>query len=96
MSFHRNASEMLLGALFGRAVEVADPMRSLAAYLSEKPTSGRVIVIGVGKALARMTEAPSDNNAYAFFGVLGDQVVPGPMLMNVNDFRAILILNGPG
>jgi glycerate 2-kinase len=42
--------------LFDRAVEVADPMRSLAAYLPEKP-KGRTLVIGAGKASARMAEA---------------------------------------
>ncbi len=46
----------LLRALFDRAVEVADPMRSLARYLPPKP-SGRVVVIGAGKASARMAEA---------------------------------------
>ena len=45
-----------LTSLFDRAVEVADPMRSLAAYLPEKP-DGRVLVIGAGKASARMAEA---------------------------------------
>lgn len=45
-----------LTSLFDRAVEVADPMRSLAAYLPEKP-EGRVVVIGGGKASARMAEA---------------------------------------
>lgn len=45
-----------LRALFDRAVEVADPMRSLAAHLPPKP-SGRVVVIGAGKASARMAEA---------------------------------------
>lgn len=33
----------------------------------------------------------SDNDAYGFFGALGDLVVTGPTLTNVNDFRAILI-----
>jgi len=42
--------------LFDRAVEVADPMRSLAAHLSPKP-DGRVVVVGAGKASARMAEA---------------------------------------
>ncbi|MBN8629895.1 MAG: glycerate-2-kinase family protein, partial [Rhodobacterales bacterium] len=42
--------------LFDRAVEVADPMRSLAGFLPDKPT-GRLIVIGAGKASARMAEA---------------------------------------
>ena len=48
--------EALLRALFAKAVEVADPMRSLAGFLPEKP-KGRVVVIGAGKASARMAEA---------------------------------------
>ena len=50
------APEALLRALFDRAVEVADPMRSLALHLPPKP-AGRVVVIGAGKASARMAEA---------------------------------------
>ncbi|WP_323054782.1 glycerate kinase type-2 family protein [Roseibium salinum] len=46
----------LLRRLFQRAVEVADPMKSLAASLPEKP-AGRVVVVGAGKASARMAEA---------------------------------------
>jgi len=34
----------------------------------------------------------ADNNAYGFFEPLGDLVMSGPTLTNVNDFRAILIL----
>jgi len=45
-----------LRSLFDRAVEVADPMRSLARHLPPKP-AGRVVVIGAGKASARMAEA---------------------------------------
>jgi glycerate 2-kinase len=45
-----------LRLLFDRAVEVADPMRSLARFLPEKP-KGRLLVIGAGKASARMAEA---------------------------------------
>ncbi len=48
--------------------------------------------------LARAREAGLDpaahlaaNNAYLFFEALGDLVVTGPTLTNVNDFRAILI-----
>jgi glycerate 2-kinase len=33
----------------------------------------------------------ADNDAHAFFEALGDQVVTGPTLTNVNDFRAVLI-----
>lgn len=46
----------LLRAMFNRAVAVADPMQSLGASLPPKP-SGRVVVIGAGKASARMAEA---------------------------------------
>jgi hydroxypyruvate reductase len=46
----------LLRALFDRAVEVADPMQSLHRHLPPRPT-GRVVVIGAGKASARMAEA---------------------------------------
>ena len=46
----------LLRALFDRAVEVADPMRSLATFLPPRP-AGRVVVVGAGKASARMAEA---------------------------------------
>jgi hydroxypyruvate reductase len=45
-----------LRQLFDRAVEVADPMRSLARFLPERP-GGRLLVIGAGKASARMAEA---------------------------------------
>ncbi|SLN64622.1 Putative hydroxypyruvate reductase [Aquimixticola soesokkakensis] len=48
--------EPLLRSLFDRAVEVADPMRSLAQALPPKP-QGRVVVVGAGKASARMAEA---------------------------------------
>jgi hydroxypyruvate reductase len=33
----------------------------------------------------------ADNDAHAFFRALGDQVVTGPTLTNVNDFRAVLV-----
>jgi hydroxypyruvate reductase len=45
-----------LRALFDCAVKMADPMQSLAAHLPPKP-KGRVVVIGAGKASARMAEA---------------------------------------
>ncbi|MEX1234704.1 MAG: glycerate kinase [Roseovarius sp.] len=48
--------EALLRRLFDRAVAVADPMQSLAAVLPPRP-AGRVVVIGAGKASARMAEA---------------------------------------
>ena len=33
----------------------------------------------------------ADNDAHRFFRALGDQVVTGPTLTNVNDFRAVLV-----
>ena len=36
-------------------------------------------------------DALSDNDGHGFFGALGDSVITGPTLTNVNDFRAILI-----
>jgi hydroxypyruvate reductase len=43
--------------------------------------------LGVDPALAL-----SRNDAHSFFAAIGDQVVTGPTLTNVNDFRAILVL----
>ncbi len=36
-------------------------------------------------------EMLDDNDAHRFFGALGDSVITGPTLTNVNDFRAIFI-----
>ncbi len=33
----------------------------------------------------------ADNDAHSVFEALGDQVVTGPTLTNVNDFRAVLV-----
>jgi hydroxypyruvate reductase len=34
----------------------------------------------------------ADNDGHTFFEALGDQLITGPTLTNVNDFRAILVL----
>ena len=36
-------------------------------------------------------DALADNDGHGFFEALGDSVITGPTLTNVNDFRAILI-----
>jgi glycerate 2-kinase len=36
--------------------------------------------------------ALEENDAHSFFNKIGGQIVTGPTLTNVNDFRAILIL----
>jgi hydroxypyruvate reductase len=37
-------------------------------------------------------ESLANNDGHGFFGALGDSVVTGPTLTNVNDFRAILVI----
>jgi glycerate 2-kinase len=39
----------------------------------------------------RPRDALADNDGHGFFGALGDAVVTGPTLTNVNDFRAAII-----
>ncbi|MEQ9635947.1 MAG: DUF4147 domain-containing protein [Devosia marina] len=45
-----------LTSLFRIAVSTADPVRVVASYLPDRP-QGRVVVVGAGKASARMAEA---------------------------------------
>jgi glycerate 2-kinase len=51
-----NTPDQFLRALFDKAVATADPMIRVADALPAKPP-GRVVVIGAGKASARMAEA---------------------------------------
>ena len=49
----------------------------------------------LSRALSHNLDAKSmlaDNDGYSFFSGLGDLVITGPTLTNVNDFRAVLIL----
>ena len=49
----------------------------------------------LARAAARGVDAKArlaDNDGHGFFEALGDQVVTGPTLTNVNDFRAVLVL----
>lgn len=39
----------------------------------------------------RPLQSLADNDGHGFFGSLGDSIITGPTLTNVNDFRAILI-----
>lgn len=40
--------------------------------------------------------ALAQNDAHSYFSAIGDSIVTGPTLTNVNDFRAILIAHGTG
>lgn len=57
-----------------------------AGALLAPDTLKRAAALGID-AKARL----ADNDGYGFFQALGDLVVTGPTLTNVNDFRAILI-----
>jgi len=48
--------QTFLRRLFDRAIAVADPMQSLSEFLPPRP-AGRLVVVGAGKASARMAEA---------------------------------------
>jgi glycerate 2-kinase len=55
------------------------------AYLGPD-TLARAATLGL-----RPRHSLADNDGHGFFQALGDAVVTGPTLTNVNDFRAILI-----
>ncbi|MFD1796339.1 glycerate kinase [Paracoccus aurantiacus] len=63
-----------------------DGAAEVAGAVISPDTLARAKAAGVDPA-----EALRRNDAHSFFAALGDQVVPGPTLTNVNDFRAILI-----
>jgi glycerate 2-kinase len=46
-----------LRTLYAAAVRAADPLAVLAAHLPQPPAQGRVIVVGIGKAAAKMAQA---------------------------------------
>jgi aspartate aminotransferase-like enzyme len=50
------------------------------------------VALRCGRAAGlRPADCLADNDGHGFFEALGDSVVTGPTLTNVNDFRAILI-----
>ncbi len=61
-----------------------------AGALIAPDTLARAAALGLD-AQARL----DDNDGYGVFSALGDLVMTGPTLTNVNDFRAILILPSP-
>jgi glycerate 2-kinase len=63
-----------------------DGAEEVAGAVVEPDTLRRAAAMGI-----RPTERLAENDGHSFFEALGDQVVTGPTLTNVNDFRAILI-----
>ena len=64
-----------------------DGAAEVAGAIVTPDTLERAAAIGLD-AEARL----ADNDSHSFFAALGDQVIPGPTLTNVNDLRAILVL----
>ncbi len=63
-----------------------DGLEDIAGALLAPDTLARAWALGI-----RPKDALADNDGHGFFGALGDAVVTGPTLTNVNDFRAVLI-----
>ena len=63
-----------------------DGQEEIAGAVLAPDTLARAWALGI-----RPADSLQDNDGHGFFGALGDAVVTGPTLTNVNDFRAILI-----
>jgi glycerate 2-kinase len=63
-----------------------DGAEEVAGAIVAPDTIARAVSLGLSPR-ARL----ADNDGHGFFEALGDQVITGPTLTNVNDFRAILI-----
>jgi hydroxypyruvate reductase len=63
-----------------------DGAAEVAGALVGPDTLAQAAALGMDAAAAL-----ARNDSHGFFGRIGDQVVTGPTLTNVNDFRAVLI-----
>jgi hydroxypyruvate reductase len=63
-----------------------DGMEEIAAACLAPDTLARALAQGI-----RASESLARNDGHGFFTALGDSIVTGPTMTNVNDFRAILI-----
>ena len=64
-----------------------DGQEEIAGAVLAPDTLERAWALGIKPA-----DALQDNDGHGFFSALGDSVVTGPTLTNVNDFRAVLVL----
>ena len=67
-----------------------DGLEETAGAILTPDTLDRAWAAGI-----RPKDALADNDGHGFFGALGDSVVTGPTLTNVNDFRAVIISGYP-
>ncbi len=63
-----------------------DGLEEIAGAILTPSTLERAWGLGI-----RPRESLADNDGHGFFGALGDAVVTGPTLTNVNDFRAVIV-----
>ena len=63
-----------------------DGVEEIAGAYAGPDTLARAFAAGI-----RPADSLDANDGHGFFGALGDAIVTGPTLTNVNDFRAILI-----
>ena len=64
-----------------------DGAEEIAGAIVTPDTLQRAAELGINAK-----ESLEDNDAHSYFETLGDQVITGPTLTNVNDFRAILVI----
>jgi hydroxypyruvate reductase len=67
-----------------------DGQEEIAGAVLAPDTLARAWERGINPA-----DSLQDNDGHGFFEALGDSVITGPTLTNVNDFRAILVLDEP-
>jgi glycerate 2-kinase len=72
---------------FAGDTDGVDGVEEIAGAIITPDTLARAVDRGIN-AKARL----ADNDGHTFFEALGDQITTGPTLTNVNDFRAILIV----
>ena len=66
-----------------------DGAEEVAGAIVTQDTIARAWAKGINPA-----DRLAENDGHGFFEALGDQVVTGPTLTNVNDFRAVLVTSG--
>jgi len=75
--------------IYGLAADTdgVDGQEEIAGAVITPDTLARAWAAGI-----RPADSLADNDGHGFFQALGDSVVTGPTLTNVNDFRALLVL----
>ena len=68
-----------------------DGQEDIAGAYVSPDTLARASGLGI-----RPAQSLDRNDGHGFFGALGDAVVTGPTLTNVNDFRALLVMGAGG